>query len=107
MRMGTRAEPKLGQVVKALRGRDQDRYAVIVGILDERFVLIADGVKRKFDQPKKKNVLHLEFTDFVSREVSDSLRETGRVTNGKLRYAIAKFLESMNAEGNGKEEAND
>lgn len=88
-------KPQLGQIVKILRGRENGKYAVIIGVVDQRFLLIADGDKRKFDQPKKKNFLHLEFQDAVSREVADSLKETGRVTNGKLRYAIGKFAESL------------
>lgn len=106
MRVVSNVEPKLGQVVKALRGRDQDSFAVIVGIIDDRFVLIADGDKRKFDRPKKKNVLHLEFTDFVSNEVARSLQETGRVTNGKIRFALLKFLESNPTEDIGEESRN-
>ena len=53
-------------------------------IVDERFVMIADGDKRKFDQPKKKNVLHLELQPAdQSVKLSNSLQETGRVTNAK------------------------
>ncbi len=99
-------EPKLGQVVRTLRGKDQESFAVIVGVIDERFVLIADGDKRKFDHPKKKNVMHLELTEFVSSEVASSLQETGKVTNGKLRFALLKFLESYPAEAIGKETRN-
>lgn len=106
MRVVAGKEPKLGAVVRTLRGRDKEQYAVIVGIVDDRTVFIADGDKRKFDQPKKKNVLHLEITDFISSEVASSIQETGRVTNGKLRFALQKFLESMTAEGNGKEITN-
>jgi len=106
MRVVATKEPRLGSVVKALRGRDQEQYAVVVGIVDSRTVLIADGDKRKFDQPKKKNVLHLEITDFISSEVASSIQETGRVTNGKLRYALLKFLESNLTEGSGKETSN-
>ncbi|MCI3926355.1 KOW domain-containing RNA-binding protein [Paenibacillus sp. TRM 82003] len=106
MRVVAKKEPVLGAVARTLRGRDQEKYAVIVGIVDSRSVLIADGDKRKFDQPKKKNVLHLEITDYVSSEVADSLLETGRVTNGKLRFALLKFLEWSHAEGNGKETSN-
>jgi large subunit ribosomal protein L14e len=90
--------PQLGQLVRTLRGRDAGKIAVIVGIEDERFVWIADGDKRKFDQPKKKNVLHLELLPRISEEVSNSLRDTGRVTNGKLRYAIAKYVENQRSE---------
>lgn len=85
--------PVIGQIVKVLRGRDNGKYAVIIGLVDNRFALIADGDKRKFDQPKKKNLLHLELQDTISSEVVTSIQESGRVTNGKLRYAIAKFVE--------------
>lgn len=86
--------PQLGQIVKILRGRDSGDYAVIVGLVDQRSVLIADGRTRKFDHPKKKNLLHLELQNETSDIVVNSLMETGRVTNGKLRHALAKYLPS-------------
>lgn len=85
------ARPQIGQFVKVLRGKDEERFAVIIAIVDERFVMIADGDKRRFDQPKKKNVLHLELQPAISQEVSSSMLETGRVTNAKLRYVIQKY----------------
>lgn len=86
--------PQLGQIVKILRGRDSGDYAVIVGLVDQRNVLIADGRTRKFDHPKKKNLLHLELQNETSDIVVHSLKETGRVTNGKLRHALAKYIPS-------------
>jgi large subunit ribosomal protein L14e len=85
--------PEIGRVVKVLRGKDEGSYAVIIGTVDERFVLIVDGDKRRFDQPKKKNVLHLQMQPVVSHEVTDSMRETGRVTNAKLRFVIQKAVQ--------------
>ncbi|HET7657632.1 MAG TPA: KOW domain-containing RNA-binding protein [Bacillales bacterium] len=79
--------------MKILRGKDVDHYSVIVEVINDRFVCIADGDRRKFDRAKKKNVNHLELQDFISPEITRSLEEAGRVTNGKLRFAIAKFLE--------------
>jgi large subunit ribosomal protein L14e len=96
-------KPQLGQIVRILRGRDLNKFAVIIAIVDQRFVWIADGEKRKFDQPKKKNLLHLQLQDVISQEVVNSLLETGRVTNGKLRYALNKFAESMQIEAEIKE----
>ena len=90
--------PSIGQIVKVLKGRDADKYAIVIGTLDHRFVWIADGDKRKFDNPKKKNILHLELQNEISEEVAKSLSETGRVTNGKLRYAINRFLEQLIAD---------
>lgn len=90
--MNKAAIPQVGQVVKVLKGRDADQYAIVVSIEDSKFVSIADGNKRKFDQAKKKNLVHLEPQPFISSEVVNSLQESGRVTNGKLRFAVAKFL---------------
>ncbi|WP_338557031.1 KOW domain-containing RNA-binding protein [Paenibacillus sp. KS-LC4] len=83
--------PQVGQIVKVLRGKDEDCYAIVISIIDERFVMIVDGDKRRFDSPKKKNVLHLELQPVISSEVVNSLLESGRVTNTKLRYVIQKF----------------
>ncbi|MGG4145627.1 KOW domain-containing RNA-binding protein [Paenibacillus algorifonticola] len=83
--------PQVGQIVKVLRGKDEDSYAVVISVIDERFVMIVDGDKRRFDSPKKKNVLHLELQPVISSEVVNSLLESGRVTNTKLRYVIQKF----------------
>lgn len=89
------SSPRVGQLVKILRGKDADQYSVIVEVIDERFVRIADGDRRKFDRAKKKNIIHLELQDFISPEITRSINEAGRVTNGKLRFAIAKFLEQQ------------
>lgn len=94
--MGESRLPHPGQFVQVLRGRDIGKYAVIVEVIDSKFVKIADGDKRKFDRAKKKNLLHLRLFDETSSEVADSLRETGRVTNGKLRFALSKFIEKQN-----------
>lgn len=89
------SSPRIGQIVLINKGRDAGQYAVIIKILDERFVLLADGDKRKFDNPKKKNIHHIEFFDYVSPEVQSSISETGRVTNGKLRFALSKFVNEL------------
>jgi large subunit ribosomal protein L14e len=94
MELDESMKPEIGQVVQIRRGRDHGRYAIIIGIVNHRFALIADGEKRKFDQPKKKNLLHLQLQDEISSEVVNSLLESGRVTNGKLRFAINRFVEN-------------
>lgn len=89
--VGYGSRSQLGQIVLITHGRDAGQYAIIVRLLDDRFVFLADGDKKKFNQPKKKNILHLQLIDYVSPEVQRSLLETGRVTNGKLRFALSKF----------------
>jgi large subunit ribosomal protein L14e len=91
--------PRLGQFVRVTQGRDTDQYAIIVKIIDEKFVCIADGDKRKFDSAKRKNILHLHLYEDWSQEVESSLGETGRVTNGKLRFALTYFMKSQEKKG--------
>lgn len=86
-----RPKPRLGQVVQILRGRDAGQYAVVVGVVDVKFVNLADGYKRKFNRPKKKNIRHVRLEDYVNAEVASSLHEQGKVTNVKLRYALEQF----------------
>lgn len=83
---------RLGQIVRIMQGREAGQYAIVIKKLDDRFVELADGEKRKYDRPKKKNLNHIKALDYISPEVQSSLLETGRVTNGKLRFAIDKFL---------------
>jgi len=83
--------PLLGQIVRIKQGREAGQYAVIIEVVDDRYVLLADGEKRKTTCPKKKNLQHIEKMNYVSPEVQNSLLETGRVTNGKLRFALSKF----------------
>lgn len=83
--------PELGQIVQVTQGREQGKLALIIKIIDSRFVLLADGDKRKYDRPKKKNVNHISLTSIISEEVRKSLLETDRVSNGKLRFAISKY----------------
>jgi LSU ribosomal protein L14E len=48
-------DTSIGRIVKSKAGRDKDRIFIIVGVADEKHVLIADGDLRKIEKPKKKN----------------------------------------------------
>ncbi|WP_158738332.1 KOW domain-containing RNA-binding protein [Alteribacillus sp. YIM 98480] len=87
--------PEVGQVVRIKQGREAGNFAVVIGVLNERFLLLADGEKRKFDRAKKKNINHVEIYPHLSNEVKRSIEETGRVTNAKLRFALLYFLKEQ------------
>ena len=48
-----------GRVVLSTQGRDEGRYFIVLEVIDENFVLMADGLTRKIAHPKKKKVKHL------------------------------------------------
>ncbi|WP_096186233.1 KOW domain-containing RNA-binding protein [Evansella halocellulosilytica] len=84
---------QVGELVRILNGRDKDKFACVIEIIDDRFVLIADGDKRKVDRAKRKNIQHIERLNIVASEVKNSIVETGRVTNAKLRFAISTYID--------------
>lgn len=93
-----------GEVVRSRRGKDEGQLTVVIALADERIAIVADGAGRRFDRPKRKNVLHLEPVGFVSDEVASSIRDTGRVTNGKLRHAVVTALRRLEAHAEEKGE---
>lgn len=77
-----------GSVVKALAGRDQDRFFVAVAV-EDRCVFIADGKERKLSRPKRKNIKHISPTGRII-DMTD-------MTDKKLRKLVSAFT-TQNAE---------
>ena len=48
-----------GRVVLSRQGRDEGRYFVILEVVDEQFVMMADGLTRTLTPPKQKKLKHL------------------------------------------------
>ena len=61
-------------VVIAKAGKEKCARFVVTEVIDERFVLIADGRKRKIASPKKKNILHLQGTKEKIDEITTDRR---------------------------------
>lgn len=53
--------PERGEIVESVQGRDKGCFYVVCEVRGSS-VLVADGVKRKLANPKKKNVKHLRLT---------------------------------------------
>ena len=75
-----------GCVVKAVAGHDAQGYFAVVGV-DEQFVLLADGRRRKLEKPKRKNICHI-------RKTNTRLDPTSLSTDKKLREALRAFQEN-------------
>lgn len=48
-----------GQFVLSIAGRDVNRIFVVLDVIDENYVMIADGMLRSINKPKKKKLKHL------------------------------------------------
>ena len=60
-----------GRVVQSTQGRDAGRYFVVLQVVDDRHVLMADGQSRKIDHPKKKKV-NVEPQALENKHLQDS-----------------------------------
>ncbi|MCL6592420.1 MAG: KOW domain-containing RNA-binding protein [Alicyclobacillus sp.] len=87
--------PEIGRIVEITQGRDRGLYVVVIGHEPDRYVWVADGYKRKAEQPKKKNVSHVRATPYIAHEVVAELRDHGKVTNARLRHAIRQLLAEL------------
>jgi len=91
----------LGTVVYSKNGRDKGRMFVVVGRLNERFVLLADGDLRKIENPKVKNIKHLQVTKMQADDVLALLNRGEKPDNHIIRKNLKRLQE--NIEINGKE----
>ena len=65
---------EIGRAVQSLQGRDAGRCLVILQVVDDQFVLMADGLTRKLDHPKKKKIKHLHPKPVRMEGVEDGLK---------------------------------
>lgn len=83
-------ELQIGQYVKSRLGRDKDKVFIVISILDDQYVQIADGDLRKLEKPKKKKVKHLIKLNLVSNDVQDKVENDVKFNNAYLRKEVEK-----------------
>ncbi|MGI6678264.1 MAG: RNA-binding protein [Dehalobacterium sp.] len=64
----------VGQIVKSTAGRDKNAYFLVLKVLPkERIVLLVDGDKRRMNNPKKKNLRHIQATHLVAKDLAEKM----------------------------------
>lgn len=91
----------LARVVISKSGRDQGRMFVIVKVVNERFVMIVDGDLRKVENPKMKNVRHLQMTNYRADDVAYHLARGELPVNHVIRKNLKLIQEVRNRMGRG------
>ncbi|MBQ6475105.1 MAG: RNA-binding protein [Clostridia bacterium] len=78
----------LGSIVVPKKGRDAGRPMMIVGCIDDDYVMIADGDLRRIAKPKKKKKKHLAFQNVTHEGAAEKLRNGQPLLDSEIRYAI-------------------
>ena len=85
-----KADPRvLGRVVQSTQGHDRGRWFLVVGLVDERFVLIADGQTRKLEKPKKKQVKHLLTVPMIAEDAVKQISDGAQTADSTISKAIS------------------
>lgn len=82
-------------------GRDQGRMFIVVGVINDRFVTLADGSLRKIENPKVKNIKHIQLTGKSADEIV-AIIKSGEIPGNHM---LRKYLKKISTTGaaNGKE----
>lgn len=79
---------EVGRVVLSRAGRDQGHVFVIMDVIDENYVAIANGCQRKVDNPKKKKIKHLVAKPELLEEISKKISEKKRIFDSEVRNRL-------------------
>ena len=85
--------PVRGEIVESVQGKDKGNYYVVCEVC-AHCVLVADGIKRKLANPKKKNVKHLRLTPRNIAEEGVTFPWDGSFDN-----RVAYILKNIAADG--------
>ena len=74
----------VGRAVLSTQGRGEGRYFVVIGLPEEGYVLMSDGLTRKLDHPKKKKTKHLRPKPVRMEGLEEKLR-SGQLLDSDIR----------------------
>lgn len=85
---------ELGQFVKSKSGRDKDDFFIVID-MNEEYLFLVDGNKRRVEQPKKKKKKHVQITHTVADTICNKLSGGERVTNADIRNCLKDFRQNL------------
>lgn len=79
-----------GNFVRSAAGRDEGDLFFVLAV-QEDFLLLADGKRRRVEAPKRKRAKHAVLVEESVGLVSEKIRSSEKITNSELRKAIAAY----------------
>ena len=87
-------------IVKSTAGRDEGDLFFVLDTQEE-FLLLADGKRRRVENPKRKKCKHVAFVGESHSVVAEKIRSSEKITNSELRKALAACTGSGNQDQEG------
>jgi len=86
----------IGQLVTSSAGRDLASVYLVIGIKDNNYLLLVNGRDRKYNNPKQKNIRHVNVLEAIAQGVAEKLQSGNPVTDEELRQAISVLYKPDN-----------
>ena len=83
-------EVTVGSVVRSKAGRDKGDLFIVLRT-EDNYAYIANGILRKVERPKKKKLMHLQPSSYVSELIQKKLETAEEVENFEVRKALAEY----------------
>jgi ribosomal protein L14E/L6E/L27E len=87
----------IGQLAASKCGRDRGEPYLVLEIINEAFVYLVNGDKRRVENPKRKNIKHLRFYKAVAEHLAQQWEAGQQVANIEVRRVIAGLIEKCEA----------
>jgi ribosomal protein L14E/L6E/L27E len=72
---------------------------VVIDLIKDNYVVVADGDLRKIENPKIKNIKHIQWTNIVAEDVRDYLSKGDIPANHVIKKNLKKIREKRETEG--------
>jgi ribosomal protein L14E/L6E/L27E len=82
---------ELGTIVYSVAGRDKGRFFVVVEIVNDKYIRIADGELRRIDKPKLKQIKHVKTEGDSLPKIAQKLAEGTKIFDAEIRSALRSF----------------
>ncbi len=80
----------IGQLVYSKNGRDKGFAFIVVGI-EDGYVYIADGKRRKLNKPKKKKIIHVQRVNRIDLDIKNKIESGAFLMDSDIRSALCKL----------------
>jgi len=86
---------EIGQIVRSNSGRDKNTLFIVTKLLENGYVYLVDGKYKKVQNPKLKNIKHLDDTKHVADIQIDEKTKDPDSQNATIRKELKRLGNEM------------
>lgn len=75
----------IGKIVLSKAGRDKNHLYVVIGLIDQEYLFLANGDTKTVINPKRKKVKHLSVIEDVNDEIKTAILNNDKSTDLQIK----------------------